>query len=305
MGSRWGKIRLSFAKMIRRIFLILFYFSLLVTGVKNIAAQSQDLIQSDEKFEWGAGFLAFRGGHYRGSDQTKDWFIPLPYFTYTSPYLEAEPSFVRGTFYKNDWMAFKLSLLAGLNVESETNRARQGMPSLDYTFEAGPMLIFNLWKSEDKKYVFSFEVPFRMVHTTDFTYVRPVGFFGIPYLNLRTAPLEYFMDWSFELSLAGMWGSKKYHNHFYGVSPIYATPSRPVYDAEDGFSGTQVTLILNKRYKDFVFVPFFRFDDLQGTAFEDSPLVKKRRYTIGGLAFFWLFGDDLTGRKSESLSWLN
>ncbi|MCR9204845.1 MAG: MipA/OmpV family protein, partial [Halobacteriovoraceae bacterium] len=242
---------------------------------------------------WGAGFLGFRGGHYRGSDQTRDWFLPLPYFTYTSEYIEAEPSFVRGTFFKNDWLSLKLSVLAGLNVESETNRARRGMPSLDYTFEAGPMAIFNLWKSSDKLYSLTFEIPFRMVHTTDLSYVRAIGFFGIPYLNLRSAPLKTLMNWSFEVSIAGMWGSKKYHNHFYGVAPLYATAGRPTYNARDGFSGTQYTIILNKRYKDFVFVPFFRFDDLHGTAFEESPLVKKKRYTIGGLAFFWLFGDDL------------
>jgi hypothetical protein len=28
-------------------------------------------------------------------------------------------------------------------------------------------------------------------------------------------------------------------------------------------------------------------------AFDDSPLFKKKSYTVGGLAFFWLFGNSL------------
>lgn len=259
--------------------------------VPDALGQSSMLGSMKKKdFEWGAGFLAFRGGHYRGSDQTRDWFFPLPYFSYTSEMIEAEPSFFRGTLYQNDWISFKLSMIVGLNVESESNRARQGMPSIDYTFEAGPMVIVKLWQSQEKDYSLNFEAPFRMVHATDLTYIEPVGFFSIPYLNLRSRPLKSLANWSFEASVGWMWGSRKYHQFFYGVAPQFQTPERVAYDAQAGHSGYQYTLILNKRYKDFVFVPFYRFDDLHEAVFEDSPLVKKKSYHVGGLAFFWLFG---------------
>lgn len=273
----------------------LFIILSLLFAQKAIVASP--ISEKEKTFEWGAGFLSFRGGHYRGSNQSRSWFIPLPYFTYTSKYIEAEPSFVRGTFFKNEWVSLKLSLLAGLNVESETNSARQGMPSLDYTFEAGPMVIFNLWESLNKQFRLTFEFPFRAVNTTDLTYVKPIGFFGVPYLNFKTSPLSSLSNWSFEFSVAGMWASRKYHNHFYGVSPVYALADRPAYDAQSGYSGVQSTIIFNKRYDNFIFIPFFRFDVLEGAVFESSPLIKSKNYFIGGLAFFWLFGDDLTGKS--------
>lgn len=273
----------------RQIIFILFSLCLSTSS----SAQSNTLIQKKEKFEWGAGTLSFKGAHYRGSDQSREWFIPLPYFTYTSENIEAEPSFIRGTFYKNEWMALKLSLLAGLNIESEDNKARQGMPSLDYTFEAGPMVIFNLWESEDQDFSLTFEAPLRMVHTTDLTYVKDIGFFSVPYLSFKGLPRSSLFDWGFELSVAYMWGSKKYHEFFYGVAPQFATSNRPTYQAEAGYSGTQFTLILNKRFRDFVIVPFVRFDTLNGVAFRGSPLFKRDSYTVGGLAFFWLFGSHL------------
>ncbi|MEC7276139.1 MAG: MipA/OmpV family protein [Bdellovibrionota bacterium] len=253
----------------------------------------QQLIQSDETFEWGAGTLSFRGAHYRGSDQERNWFLPLPYFTYTSKRIQAEPSFVRGTFYENDFFALKLSILAGLNVESEENLARRGMPSLDYTFEVGPMAIFKLWTSPSQNFSVTLEAPFRMVNTTDLTYVKHTGYFSVPYLNLRSRPLKSLYDWAFEASVAYMWGSKDFHDHFYGVAPQYATAARGSYQGRAGYSGTQLTLILNRRYKDVVMVPFIRHDFLGDVAFDDSPLFKKKSYTVGGLAFFWLFGNSL------------
>ncbi len=263
------------------------YFLLLVSFFPSVWGATQPR----SKFEWGAGNLSFKGNHYRGSDQEKNYFIPLPYFIYTSETIEAEPSFIRGTFYKNDWFAIKLSLIAGLNVESEENHARQGMPELDYTFEAGPMVTFKLWSSKSQAQRLTLNWPFRLVNTTDFTYIKPIGFFSVPYLNFVRAPKKNWFNWGFELSTALMWGSRKYHNFYYGVAPNYATPNRPAYDAKAGYSGVQNTIILRKRWKNLIFIPFFRWDYLDGVAFQKSPLFKTRHYVVGGLGFFWLFGN--------------
>ena len=269
--------------------------ALLVTlfGLTMTWGDTNTVVEPTEKFEWGAGLLSVRGNHYRGSDQAKNWIIPTPYFTYTSEVLEVEPSFARGTFYKNDWLALKMSVIVGLNVESEKNKARAGMDSLDYMFELGPMAIVKIWESETKGHSLTFEMPFRMVNSTDLTNAHNRGFFSISYINWRAAPHPSRWNWGFELSAGAMWGSRKYHEYFYGVAPWFETPERSAYKATSGFSGTQITLILNKRWKDLIFVPFLRYDNLVGTAFEDSPLVKQRSYLVGGLGFFWLFGNKL------------
>lgn len=264
---------------------VLFFIVLALSDLTN-------QVYAKERFEWGLGALTMQGHHYRGSDQSKTYFFPIPYFVYTSDKIEAEPSFIRGTFYENSWFAFKLSVIVGLNVESEENDARQGMPSLDYTFEAGPMAIFKLWKSQDRKRSLTFEIPFRHSFVTDLTYVDENGFFSIPYLNFIQAQTEKLLGWGYEASIAYMWGSSKFHNFYYGVNPIYATENRPTYDAKAGYSGTQLTVVLKKRWKDLVLIPFIRWDYLKGTAFEDSPLVKQKSYLLGGLGIFWLFGGD-------------
>ena len=36
-------------------------------------------------------------------------------------------------------------------------------------------------------------------------------------------------------------------------------------------------------------MPFFRYDDISGTAFEESPLVKQKYYYMSGVGLFYLF----------------
>lgn len=271
-------------KMLIRTVIIFLYLSFicqnLMAGIRNIP---------QKKLEWGAGFLNIYANHYRGSDQWKHWIFPIPYFSYSSEHLEAEPSFVRGIFFHNEWFAFKLSLMAGLNVESKDNRARQGMPSLDYTFEAGPMFIFHLWESEDNNMAINFEWPVREVLATDLSYLRQVGVYTVPYFNFIHAPTPSVWNWSSELSVSPMFGDREYHEYFYNVDPQFATAERPTFRSRGGYSGFQTTLVLNKRLKHFVIIPFFRWDYLEKAAFEKSPLVKVKNYGLAGLGFFWVF----------------
>jgi outer membrane protein len=252
-------------------------------------ASAQEDIEPSKKFEWGAGFLSIYGNHYRGSDQEKLWFFPTPYFTYKSEHIEAEPSFIRGVFFHNEWFSFKLSLMLGLNVESKKNRARGGMPSLDYTLEAGPMFIFHLWKSQNKELTINFEWPIRESFATDLSYIKAVGLFTVPYVNFIHQPTPSTWSWSSELSFSPMFADRKYHQYFYGVDKQYERPNRPEYQARGGYNGFQAAVVLNKRIKNFVIIPFLRWDYLKGAVFEDSPLVKIKTYTIGGLGLFWLF----------------
>jgi outer membrane protein len=262
------------------------FIFLLFIGAQAFAAPSLQPIPT--KFEWGVGVLNFYGNHYRGSDQCKLWSFPLPYFTYTSEYIEAEPSFIRGVLFHNHWFSFKLSLMAGLNAESEKNRARAGMPSLDYTVEAGPLFIFYLWHTDNKNLALNFEWPVRKVFATDLSYLKDVGYFTVPYINLLHTPDPSSWMWNSEFSVSPMFADKKYHQYFYEVSKEFATPSRPVYQAHGGYSGFQSAIVLNKHFGNLVVLPLLRWDYLQGSSFSGSPLVKTKNYFLGGLGFFWL-----------------
>lgn len=266
--------------------MLLLFFLHAVLWQSSHAAQVEN---AQKKFEWGAGFLSIEGNHYRGSDQGKLWLFPVPYFTYFSERIEAEPSFIRGILMHNEWFSLKLNLMLGLNIESEKNKARAGMPPLDYTIEAGPMFIFNLWHSKDNKSSVSFEWPVREIFATDLTYLKHVGLFTVPYLNFKNLPTSKNWHWSSEFSISPMFADQKYHQYFYGVDKQFVRPDRPSFTAHGGYSGFQSALVLNKRFDHLVVIPFIRWDYLKGATFMNSPLVRANNYFIGGLGIFWLF----------------
>lgn len=269
--------------------LIYFYLSCLIFIIHGHCAVANTEEYPSKKFEWGAGLLSIYGNHYRGSDQAKLWMFPTPYFTYSSERIEAEPSFIRGIFIRNDWFAFKLSLMVGLNAESKKNSARSGMPSLDYTLETGPMFIFHLWSSENKDVHLNFEWPLRVIFATDLSYLKHVGLFTVPYFSLKHLAGPKNWNWNSEFSVSPMFADAKYHRYFYEVAPEFITPERSLYHARGGYSGFQTALVLNKRIDNMVIIPFVRWDILKGAVFEDSPLVKSKNYLIAGLGLFWFF----------------
>ena len=266
---------------------IIFLIFLLISSENFANAKSN--IDTPTQFEWGVGFLNIYGNHYRGSDQVKAWIFPTPYFIYKSDRIEADPSFIRGIFYHNEWFSFKLSLMLGLNVESKKNKAREDMPSLDYTIEAGPMFIFHLWESSQKDLKINFEIPIRESFATNLSYLKPVGLFTVPYINLIHSPTPSTFNWSSEFSLSPMFASQSFHQYFYNVEKQYTRIDRPYYQARGGYSGFQTALVLNRRFNNLVIIPFIRWDYLKHASFEDSPLVKSKNYTIGGLGLYWLF----------------
>lgn len=265
-----------------KLILILFYFIF-----QNVHASSAE--NPSQNFEWGGGLLTIAGNHYRGSDQGKVWFFPIPYFSYTSKRFEAEPSFIRGIFFENKWFSLKLSFIPGLNVESKGNKAREGMPGLDYTVEVGPMAVFHLFKSEDESMRINFEWPIRETYSTDLSYIKSAGLFTVPYLNIIHKANPKFWNWDFEFSLAPMFADKKYHQRFYGVENQFARTDRPAYESSGGYSGFQTALIMKKRFKKMVILPFIRWDYLKGAVFENSPLIKTNNYVVAGLGLFWFF----------------
>ncbi len=240
-------------------------------------------------FDWGFGAVPLVINHYRGSDQFKPYIIPSPYLSYRGDTIEAEQSWVRGKLYANDWFALKISMIVGLAVESEDNDARRGMDDLGYMFEAGPMLIVNLWRSADRRHLLTFEAPVRQVFATDFRDIDRVGIFSVPYLNFTSAPGQWSFGCTTEFSVAAMFADRKYHSYFYSVSPAHALPERPAYQARGGYSGIQLALILNRRLGSIQLIPFIRYDYLRRAVFEDSPLVLTPHYFVFGMGTFYVF----------------
>jgi hypothetical protein len=174
-------------------------------------------------------------------------------------------------------------------VSSAENKARSGMPSLDPTIEIGPEFTWTLWKGNNGLNTINFEIPIRQGIAVEFFRAKGIGQFTVPYLAYAVRPSEQSFGFFGEATIAAMFATQQYHDYFYGVGEKYATPTRPAYQAKGGYSGVHASLFTSRKVGQFYAFAFIRHDRLEGTAFEDSPLVKTKHYWAMGGGLIWYF----------------
>lgn len=265
-------------------------FSLILFSFSTLTFAEEFPLANKPKWELGVGIGAISLPHYRGSDQNAEYIAPIPYFRYNGKRLQLDKEGGRFYFYNSEEFKFDLSTAFALPVDSDDNRARTGMNNLGAIIELGPRLQFNLYQSKDKNLRIRFALPLREAY--DLGEIKDIGWVFSPYLQLR-----YFKSgWETAASVGPVWASEEYHDYFYEVAPQYVTANRTAYNARAGYSGSRLTLTMNKRFDDIFFGLFARYDDLTGATFIDSPLVKQKDSFMIGIALSWVF------KKSEKYS---
>jgi outer membrane scaffolding protein for murein synthesis (MipA/OmpV family) len=244
-------------------------------------------------WELGAGISALSLPDYRGSDQTSLYAIPFPYLIYRGEFLKADRHGIRGTFFGSDRIELNLSLGASLPVNSDDNRARQGMPDLQPTVELGPSLDLKLWRTPDRRTRLDLRLPVRTAVTVKGG-MDDIGWVFSPRLNLDIADVAGLAGWNMGLLAGPMYGSERNHDYFYSVAPQYATADRPAFDAKGGYAGSQFMMTMSKRYPKYWLGAFVRWDSLKGAVFADSPLVKSEDYFAAGVGIAWILGESST-----------
>jgi outer membrane scaffolding protein for murein synthesis (MipA/OmpV family) len=241
-------------------------------------------------WEVGAGVTGLSFPDYRGSDQTRIYFLPIPYFVYRGEFLKADRNGVRGTFFNNDSVELNASLNASFPVDSKDNRARQGMADIKPTVEVGPAVDWTMWRSPDNSRILTLQVPARAAFTVQSS-PKFIGWVFTPRLNLDLVNFAGMQGWNVGLLSGPRFSSRQHHAYFYSVAPADARPGRNAYDAGGGYAGTQFLASLSKRFPSWWFGAFARYDSLAGAVFEDSPLVKQRHYAAAGFAVAWIFDE--------------
>lgn len=249
------------------------------------------------EWEFGVGATAFALPDYRGSDESRAYLFPFPYVIYRGEVLRVDRQGVRGVFFESDRVELDLSMSATPPVDSDKNRARQGMPHLDPTLEIGPRLKLTLVRDRAKEWALDFRVPVRAVIATDFSHAEGAGYVLYPHLSLDARPTFFGGRWNLGLQAGPLYGTRRYHRYFYGVDAEFATPQRPAYTASGGYSGTLALASLTRRWRRFWVGGFARYDTLKGAAFESSPLMRRDYSVMAGVAFAWVFAE--SARKVE------
>jgi MipA family protein len=246
-------------------------------------------------WELGAGLALLRLPDYRGSDENRYYLLPFPYIIYRGDILKVDRERISGRIFKTDRLLLDVSLYGSVPVDSSRNSARSGMPDLDPTFEIGPSLEIKLLENKQDRYKFGVYLPVRAAFAINSSSLYHEGFIFSPRLNFEKDDLIPETGLNLGISAGPMFATSDYHSYYYSVDPAFTTQSRPSYSAGGGYSGSRLTVGLNKTYKQLIFNTFVSLDFLQGAVFEDSPLVKTKYSVMWGFAVSWIF------LKSESL----
>ena len=148
---------------------------------------------------------------------------------YRGDVLRVDRQGVRGVFFESDRVELDFSVSGTPPVDSSKNRAREGMPDLDPTFEIGPRLNVILLRDESRNRALSFRLPVRAVIATDLSYADGQGFTAYPNITYDARPRFFDYRWRLGLQAGLLYATSRYHRYFYGVDEEFATPERPAY----------------------------------------------------------------------------
>jgi MipA family protein len=227
--------------------------------------------------------------------------LPFPYLIYRGERLRVDRQGLRGILFDAERVHLDISAHATPPVDSDENRARRGMPSLDPTLEIGPRLNIDLARDRVREWTLTLRLPVRAVVATDLSHTRGAGYTAYPHLDLDLRPVFLGGKWNLGLQAGPLYGSREHHDYFYGVAAQFATAERPAYEARGGYSGAVAMVSLTRRFPRFWLGAFARYDTLKGAVFEASPLVRRDHAVMAGFAIAWVFAqsDRLVHAESD------
>lgn len=237
-------------------------------------------------WELGVGVAGLRIPDYRGSDQSRGYLLPLPYFVYRGQWLRADRDGTRALLVESPRFDLDVSVGASVPTNSGDNDARRGMPDLPGTVEIGPNANFRLLNSADRRFKLDLRLPLRAAFTLQRS-PRGVGVTFSPNLNLDVANVAG--GWNLGLLTGPLYGDRKQHALFYTVDQAYATADRPAYQAAGGYEGWRALAATSRRFGNTWLGGFVRYDGLRGAVFENSPLVRRKDAVSFGFGVSYVF----------------
>lgn len=240
-----------------------------------------------KKWELGIGIGDITSPDYRGSDEYRNYIAPIPYIIYRGKYIQSDRDGIRGNIFKSDRVEFTFSATATISQRADENKARENMPELGSTVEIGPALNIKLNDGNSSESLV-LQLPIHAVTAVTGSERGLHGLVFAPQLMYRNNS----HSWQFTNRLGISFASQRYHDYYYSVDQEFVTPERSFFNAPGGYSGifTQAAIsrsldIFDKNTK---LAFFLRYENINNTAFIDSPLIKTDHVLRGGFAFVWV-----------------
>ncbi|MDE2401426.1 MAG: MipA/OmpV family protein [Burkholderiales bacterium] len=245
-------------------------------------------------WEAGMGAAALSLPDYRGSDQSREYVLPMPYLVYRGEFIKADRDGAYAQLFNNRHVKLGLAASANLPVSGNKNRAREGMPSLSGSLEVGPALDLSLYQSPDGQVRLKFRLPISGGITLGHESLSSTGWQAAPHLNVDIANVAGLSGWNLGALIGPIYADQHRNAYYYDVAPQYARADRPAFESAGGYAGSQFATALSKRFDRYWVGAFVRYDSLRGAVFEDSALVKKKSYFAAGIGMAWIFGQSST-----------
>lgn len=245
-------------------------------------------------YEIGLAGGAGRFPDYPGSDQSRLRGLVLPYFVYRGSIFRSDDrEGTRARILRNGFIDIDFSAAGSFPANSNDNKARTGMPDLDWLGEFGPRLELRLLNLANGGHL-RFQLPVRAVFSTNFSNFSHRGFNVVPglALNLHDAPFE---GWKAYLKVQCSFIDEHLARYFYEVEPLYALPERPAYGVRGGYLQTEYMLgfgiPIHRRMKAYTGL---WASNVSGSANFDSPLMKSswNHSWVVGLTYLFYESDE-------------
>ncbi len=246
--------------------------------------------QSRPVWEFGVGGGYFSGYDYPASNDRNRRLIALPFFVYRSPLVRFGDGGIRAIAIENARVKLDLSIGGSLNASSEGNRARAGMPDLDFLFEIGPQLEVRLLDrpvESGGRLQARFTSEVRAVLVTDFKSVGGQGVvaevgLGMNYRRIRGSAIDLFS------AVDVTYANERLQDYFYQVDPQFATPARETFDAGGGYLETRLFTGIGFQPRKNIRVFLGAFTGLfDGARNQNSPLFETTTQTGFAAGFAW------------------
>jgi outer membrane scaffolding protein for murein synthesis (MipA/OmpV family) len=264
--------------------------SVTAAGSSDMGGPRAALAEEKPLWELGIGASALTLPDYTGSEHQRYIGVPFPYIVYRGEWLRADRQSIRGRLWTTDRFRLVVSVNGSLPVDSDDRGVRAGMPDLDPTIELGPELRVILYEGHSRGTGVQLELPVRSVFATDFTYVDHEGWRASPAIRAK----RDFGQWNLQVIAGPQFSDRSYHDYIYGVDARFGTPERAAWEADGGYAGSRIGFGASRSWRRFRFGTFFRYANIAGATFDDSPLVETDHSFIAGFAVAWVFAKSKT-----------
>ena len=258
---------------------------LLLLPVSALAQERRPL------FEMG---IAGGGGYvpdYPSAGQSRLRAIVAPWLIYRGDIFRADEQGARARTWLGDRIELAISGSGAFPASSRDNRARSGMPDLDWMAEIGPTVIWTVWRdlSPESPRRLVLDTPIRAAFSTDLSSISYRGINFEPDLAWQQRNL-FFPGSRLRLSVGVTFGNDRYMNHYYGVAPEYARADRPAYNARAGYLGARLSMSYRVPVTETLsIVGGGRIYNYSGASNRDSPLFRREWNYAVALGFSWTF----------------